>query len=121
MGNNINGLKKNMIPILIGIGRKDGSCITVSGPAINGKTQDWLINPPEDDGSKFISLTKDDINLYKNDKERSEDANILNWFETGKNQKDDNDIVPCFYLIWKNNKDQRKNLFWAYSIFPFTL
>lgn len=110
-----------------------GSCITVSGPAPNGKNKDWLIYPVDNEVQPIkimpwdLESYRNDINRYKdnNEKEKAEkrDGDLLRWLEVGEEKEDSEKMVPCFYIEWQDEKQKQHVSFGhtAYFRLPYRL
>jgi CRISPR/Cas system CSM-associated protein Csm3 (group 7 of RAMP superfamily) len=72
--------------------------IVVSGP-MQGKKKDWLIEFP-DEKTDEIHVSPEDIQNYKNDKNRSD--RVPDLLKLAK------DKVPCFYIMYKDSKGKDK-------------
>lgn len=84
---------------------------------IDGKVKRvWLINPP-DKSAKTISLSDEDIKMYKFDFNRYEDVtnkddadkrdgNLLRWLSVSEDN-----IAPCFYTKWKDSRGKDRIIF----------
>jgi CRISPR/Cas system CSM-associated protein Csm3 (group 7 of RAMP superfamily) len=75
--------------------------IVVSGP-MQGKKRDWLIEFP-DEKTDEIRVSPEDIQNYKNDKNRSD--RVPDLLKLAK------DEVPCFYIMYKDSKEKDKIAF----------
>jgi len=75
--------------------------IVVSGP-MQGKKRDWLIEFP-DEKIGAIHVSPEDIQNYKNDKNRSD--RVPDLLKLAK------DEVPCFYIMYKDSKEKDKIAF----------
>lgn len=75
--------------------------IVVSGP-MQGKKKDWLIEFP-DEKTDEIHVSPEDIQNYKNDKNRSD--RVPDLLKLAK------DEVPCFYIMYKDSKEKDKIAF----------
>jgi CRISPR/Cas system CSM-associated protein Csm3 (group 7 of RAMP superfamily) len=75
--------------------------IVVSGP-MQGKKRDWLIEFP-DEKTDEIRVSPEDIQNYKNDKNRSD--RVPDLLKLAK------DEVPCFYIVYKDSKEKDKIAF----------
>lgn len=90
--------------------QNNGSCITVSGSAPNGKTKDWLINPV-DKTANPIKISRADLNSYRDDTNRfkdkrnipeseKQDGDLLRCLRVEESKKNSKNMVPCFYVTW---------------------
>jgi CRISPR/Cas system CSM-associated protein Csm3 (group 7 of RAMP superfamily) len=75
--------------------------IVVSGP-MQGKKRDWFIEFP-DEKTDEIRVSPEDIQNYKNDKNRSD--RVPDLLKLAK------DEVPCFYIMYKDSKEKDKIAF----------
>lgn len=94
--------------------QSEGSCITVSGPAPSEKKEDWLINPIATE-AKPIIISQTDLNSYCNDinrlKDKSnlseadkKDGDLMRWLRVEENKENSKNMVPCFYVDWKDEE-----------------
>lgn len=94
--------------------QSDGSCITVSGLAPNDKKDDWLINPANIEIAP-IHIPYTDLESYCNDTNRlkdksklpeadKKDGDLLRWLRVEENKENSKNMVPCFYVKWKDEE-----------------
>ena len=85
--------------------------LVISG-RMNNKKNDWIIyKKVQDSESTRIFIPDIDIDNYENDENRKKEANLLSKL------KEYQDGIPCFYIKWKDEKENNRVSFGHTAMF----